>query len=82
MFIPCEGIELPYTWTFFGYGILGIATFAAWCRKKKMGLKRIEGFYPIMKLDTVCGLTFFLLLCGLTVILAYFGETYFIYGNF
>jgi alginate O-acetyltransferase complex protein AlgI len=43
---------------------------------------KIQGCYPLMDLSTVKGLTLFLIFAGLTLIFAYFGNTYFIYGNF
>ena len=83
MFTPHVGIEQPYTWTFFSYILLAASTFAAYWRGRKAEQEmETEGYYPIMDLNTVKGLTVFFVFCGLTIMLAYFGETYFIYGKF
>lgn len=81
MFTPHAGIAQPYTWTFLAYILLAAATFAAYRRSRRSG-RETEGYYPIMDLNTVKGLTVFFIFCGLTVMLAYYGETYFIYGKF
>lgn len=82
MFSIQVGVEQPYTWSFFAAAVLLIATLAAWRRAKKQGLSEVEGYYPLADLSTVRGLTVFFVACGLTIMLAYFGETYFIYGRF
>lgn len=74
------GVSQPYTWTFFAYIILIIATLMAY--KKSGDMEAIEAYYPVQNLATVKGLTLFFVLCGLTIMLGYFGNTYFIYGNF
>lgn len=75
-----DGIMQPYTWSFFAFVVLIIATaVAVW---KCKGKEKIEGFYPIMKLDKVWTLTVFFTFVGLTIMLGYFGNTAFIYGKF
>lgn len=75
-----DGIMQLYTWSFFALIIL-IVTTAVAIRKSK-GKDRIEGFYPIMKLDKVWTLTVFFTFVGLTIMLGYFGNAAFIYGKF
>ena len=82
MFSLHVGVEQPYTWAFFAAAVLLIATIAACVHSRKRGLREVEGYYPLMDLSTVRGLTVFFVACGLSLMLAYFGETYFIYGNF
>ena len=70
------GIMQPYTWTFFALVVLLISTIVAVIRKSG------EGSYPVMKLDRVWTLTVFFTFTGLTIIMAYYGNTAFIYGKF
>lgn len=77
-----DGIAQPYTWAFFAIFCLVIGTIAAYVRSRRKGMQAAEGFYPVMDLGTVWGLTVFLTFCGLTVMLGYFGNTAFIYGKF
>lgn len=82
LFTSHVGLSQPYTWSFFGFGVLIIATILAYYRKRKENLPEVTGYYPVQNLSTVKGLTFFFTLCGMIIILGYFGETYFIYGQF
>ena len=82
MFSLNVGVEQPYVWSFIAYIVLFAATMAAYRHSRKNGKKKIEGFYPVFNLNTVTGLTCFFIECGLTIILAYFGETYFVYAQF
>lgn len=61
--------------------VLGCCIVAA-LRSKKLGLKAIEGFYPIFDLNTIKGLVIFFTFVGLTLGLAYTGESPFIYFQF
>ena len=70
------------SWALVGYAVLIIATIFAYIRSEREGKKNIEGYYPVQDLSTVKGLTLFLLLCFSTIAFAYFGETFFIYGQF
>lgn len=82
MFTVNVGIEQPYTWAFFAAAVLLAATIAACVHTKKQGLRTAEGYYPVCDLSTIRGLTVFFFVCGLSIMLAYFGENYFIYGKF
>ena len=82
LILMSAGVEQPYVWAFIGFAVLGAATFAAVRHRAKYTLPRVGGYYPIADLGTVRGLFWFFLLCGLTLSLAYIGETYFIYGQF
>lgn len=83
------GLEQPYTWSIFAYVLLVIATVFAYRKSNgsklkwdKEAMQDVEGYYIIQDLSTVKGLTCFFVLCGLTIIMGYFGETYFVYGQF
>jgi hypothetical protein len=47
-----------------------------------VGEAEINGYYPIQDLSTIKGQAIFFVICGLAIIMGYFGETYFIYGQF
>ncbi len=73
------GIFQPYTWSMFGLILLVIVSFAH--NKISQNNNNYCGI-PIQNLTTIKGQTIFFVLCGLTIILAYVGNTAFIYGNF
>ena len=81
MFVPHVGMNQIYTWSIFAYIVLIVATILAY-RHSHSNYREIQGYYPIHDLSTIKGMTFFFVLCGLTIIMGYFGETYFIYGQF
>lgn len=82
MFCYNVGIKQISTWTFLGIIILIVAAILAVVRSKKLKLSTVDGYYPIMDLSTIKGMTIFLLACGFSIIFANFGESYFIYANF
>lgn len=84
MFTVHTGLNQPYYWTFFAIGILIFAELIAVHKagQTENSSDSIDGFYPIQDLRSVKGLTLFFTLCGLIIILGYFGKTYFIYGQF
>ncbi len=73
------GISQPNTWSMFGLVLLVIMSFA---KDKISKSNKSYCGVPIQDLTTIKGQTLFLVLCGLTIILAYIGNTAFIYGNF
>lgn len=79
-----DGIMQPYTWVLFGSFILGVTTVALW-NKRKCDIRMpecIEDRYILLDLNTIKGLTIFFVFFGLTICLAYYGNTVFIYGAF
>ena len=74
MFTMHSGLNQPYTWSFFTMTVVVLATFVAY--------KRRSGIYPILNLSRFWNLVLFFVLCGLTIIMGYFGNTVFIYGAF
>ena len=76
-----SGITHISFWAVFGLIITAIASIAAIVRSRKNGTA-IEGYYPIVKLDTIKGLTVFFCFIGLIFGLCYTGETPFIYFQF
>lgn len=69
------------SWAIFGLTCVALASLAAALRSRKRG-GPVEGFYPLVKLSTIPGLTVFFLFVGLTLGLAYTGENPFIYFQF
>ena len=82
LFSHHPGVFFPQVYVLVGYIFLILATTFAYIRKKKEGLPSIEGFYPTVNLSTIPGMTIFFSACMLTFLFAYFGESFFIYGNF
>lgn len=77
-----NGIFQPYSWSFFAIACLVVSTIVAVLISKKRKYQEVDGFYPILKLNTISGLTTFITFLGLTVLMGYFGNTAFIYGKF
>ena len=82
IFVLQEGIVQPFFWTFVAIVFLCVSTLVAIVRSKKQGESQINGFYPVLNLNTVGGLTVFFLACGLVLGWAYTGENPFVYFQF
>lgn len=82
MFTIHTGIFQPYTWTFFAVICLVVVSIIAYMRSMHKGLSHINGFYPRLHLTRFSHLTVFFIFVGLIVIMGYFGNTAFIYGQF
>ena len=88
LFTLHSGINQPYMWTFFSLCYLLIEIFysAIVCKRKSskasIKLTEINVAYPIMDLTRFSSQVLFFVLCGLTIILGYYGNTAFIYGIF
>ncbi len=76
------GIVQPFFWTFIAIAVVVLGTLIAIIRAKKRGEHEINGFYPLIKLNTVSGLTVLFLACGLILCLAFVGENPFVYFQF
>lgn len=76
-----DGIRQPYAWMFFAMILLFATTWSFWHHSGKAAAD-IRVDYPVLNLKTVSGLTLFFVLCGLTIGMAYLGNTAFIYGAF
>ena len=81
IFYTGAGIRQPYTWAFFALAIaIGEFIFAVCRRNKNNG--KLEQEYLSLNLSKVWPLAVFLTLIGITIMMAYVGDTAFIYGNF
>ena len=76
-----DGIRQPFAWSFIALVILLICTIVADVKSRKSNAD-IEGFYPILNLNKVIGLTIFFVEIGLIVGLAYTGQNPFVYFQF
>lgn len=83
-----KGINQPFTWSIVAILAVIIATAVGVIHSKrnveydKKGKAVINGFYPILDLSKFWNLVVLFVAIGLTIILAYQGESSFIYGNF
>ena len=75
------GIRQPQIWAFVSLGFLILASYAAVRRAKKTGAE-LHGYYPILDLESVWGLTLFFVELGLILALAFTGEAPFVYFQF
>ncbi len=76
-----SGVHQPFFWSFVGIAVLTVASWIADIRAKKEKVP-VYGFYPILDLSTIKGLTLFMVEIGLILILAYTGENPFVYFQF
>ena len=84
LFTAHDGINQPYTWTFVSLFFVIVATVIAIVRnlKESKDSSRVDGFYPVLNLSKIWALILFFTFCGLTLLLGYYGNTAFIYGQF
>lgn len=84
-----QGVSQPYMWFFVSSIFLIVAIIFAFnksknnsCNIKKKNISFIEGYYPLVKLDSFWGLVLFFVFCGLILCWAYTGGSPFIYGTY
>jgi len=77
-----KGIVHPFFWSFISIGVVSTATIIAVVKSKNSSKNEVDGFFPILKLNTVSGLTGFFIACGLLLCLAFTGEQPFVYFQF
>ena len=76
-----RGMTHISSWTLFGVLVTAAAMAIACIRSRKLGTKP-KGYYPLVSLSSVWGMALFFAAIGLTLVLAYTGETPFIYAQF
>ncbi len=77
-----QGVSQPYFWSFVAIIVLVIFTICAIIKSHKNNEKEIKGYYPIVNLNTISGLTTFFTVLGLILGLAFTGEQPFVYFQF
>lgn len=76
-----KGISQPFAWFFLSVLVVfGEFAIAFWHRKQNSG--KLQNNYIILDLNKVVSLTVFFVFAGITIMMAYIGNTAFIYGNF
>lgn len=75
-----NGIRQPFSWSFIAIAILLICTICAVINNRD--LTEVDGYYPILNLDSIPGLTIFFVAIGLILGLAYTGDNPFVYFQF
>lgn len=81
VFTMRDGIRHRFVWTYVSIAILAICTMMAEVKARKHDMKT-DGYYPILNLNSVTGLTAFFVEIGLIVGLAYTGANPFVYFQF
>ena len=77
-----KGIIQPFFWSFVSIAILIIFTIGAIVKSNKNMDKEINGYYPMLNLNTVYGLSTLFIVFGLIICLAFTGEQPFVYFQF
>ena len=77
-----DGIMQIYSWTWLAIVFTICEVLFSILRRCKSENAKINVKYPILQLNTIKNLVLFFLLVGMTIILAYVGDTAFIYGQF
>lgn len=81
LFQGCNGISQPYTWTFLAIAVV-IGEIIFVCKRRKIAEREAFSNYLILDLNRIWQLALFLVFVGITIIMAYVGDTAFIYGKF
>ena len=77
-----EGIVQNFLWSYVSILIMVVASVCAVIRSRKVGDTAVSGYYPLVSLNTVWGLTLFFIACGMVLGLAFTGEAPFVYFQF
>ncbi|MDO4953336.1 MAG: MBOAT family O-acyltransferase, partial [Synergistaceae bacterium] len=77
-----QGIVQNFSWVYISIVILSVASVLAVHKAKLDREDFVRGYYPTVNLNTVKGLSLFLIFLGLTVGLAYTGGSPFVYFQF
>ena len=76
-----DGIVQNFMWSYVAIVIVLIATVLAVIKSKK-NKSIVNGYYPIVSLNSFWGLTVFFVACGMVIALAFTGEAPFVYFQF
>ncbi|MBQ9375162.1 MAG: MBOAT family protein [Ruminococcus sp.] len=77
-----SGVSQIFTWTWLAIFVVAIEVAVATIKKRKCGENALTIVYPKLNLSKVAGLIVFFTFIGLIIVLAYVGDTAFIYGKF
>ena len=82
IFTAQDGIVQNFLWSYVSILLMVTATVCAALRSRKAGDTTVSGYYPLVGLNTVWGLTLFFISCGMVLGLAFTGEAPFVYFQF
>lgn len=77
-----KGIVQIYSWVWFAIAVVICEVVFATLHRRENKNAAICVKYPILRLDSIRNLLLFFLFIGITIVLAYVGDTAFIYGQF
>ena len=77
-----NGIVQPFFWSFFALVIMILSELSAVIKSHRQNISFAQGFYPVMNLNNISGLTAFFVFVGIILGLAFTGEHPFIYFQF
>lgn len=82
IFTMQRGIVQNFFWSYISMALVLIATVCAFIHSKKEKDDTVNGYYPLVSLNSVRGLTIFFIACGMVLGLAFTGEAPFVYFQF
>ena len=77
-----NGVHQPFSWSFFAIAVLLVFTVGAILKSRATDIAQTDGYYPLLNLNSIAGLTAFFFVAGLILALAYTGNNPFVYFQF
>lgn len=77
-----DGIVQNFFWSYVSIIAVVVATCLAVAKSRKSRSVSVNGYYPLVNLSTIPGLTIFFISCGMILVLAFTGEAPFVYFQF
>ena len=77
-----DGIVQMFSWSFVALVSIFVCSIVPIIRSHERDMERVSGFYPVVNLDSIFGLTLFFIAIGLAFGLAFTGENPFVYFQF
>ena len=77
-----DGIHHMFSWTFVTIISSLICCIIPIIRSNEKEMEKVNGYYPLVNLDSIFGLTVFFIAVGLAFGLAFTGENPFVYFQF
>jgi len=77
-----DGIVQMFSWSFVAIAGVVICSVVAILKSREKNMEKVGGYYPMLNLDSIFGLTVFFFVIGLAFGLAFTGENPFVYFQF
>lgn len=77
-----DGIVQMFSWTFVAFVGVFVCSMAAIIKSREKDMEKVNGYYPLVDLNSIFGLTVFFIAVGLAFGLAFTGENPFVYFQF